>query len=635
MTTIQKINCKKCMDGLHDECLDPEICLCAENNHDKPKITELEQAATKAVHDIPIQSLRGLPENISVIEALGNKYIEEIVCVNGLVTSSTSLYNLPSYVIFSCSNGHQIKGKHSFSSCPECGDKKLEDETPRGAFQQHRTLYLISDSDFGHHNDELRIDVNGDLCNLVDSGDRVKVTGIIETEQHKKTKNYHNIVRCEKLQKIDDVDLRISPDDEEVFKEYPHESDFYTRMINSIAPSIQGYTNVKESILLQLIGSPDRLRTDGTMNRGWIHIGLFGDAGTAKTKFGEWIVEGFPRCQMVMSKGATSTGLIMGLEDGPDGRKVLKAGALVRCRDGGIVILDEFPRLTSDVIDGLYTTAESGMAAIAKTGHQAKAKADSCILATGNAYNSQWNEALNIQDNLGIDGVFLQRFDLMWIFIDDFNKKRDDKIANAILNDIDYDDEEKPFSNLTLSKYIKFVRKFRPELTKEVSEFLKDTWLELRANESAKENGISPRHLNTLIRTTLSISRLYQREYSTIEDATKAINLITEMFKQRNISISEADTYIQRNLNKALSILKEESFEGTNVDDLFDKVLTFGTDEDQEKAKSDLSTLRSWRDNKKWREVVEVLKRSPLIDIKQRKPLILAYDKTKGDLRNW
>lgn len=628
------------MGGFCDDCINPETCYCAENNHNKPKINELEQQTNKTLNEITIQELKesakqGLPENISVIEALGNKHIEKIVCINGLVTSSTSLYNLPDYKIFSCSNGHQIKGKHNFSLCPECGNKDLEDETPRDAFQQHRILYLISDVDFGHHNDELRIDVKGDLCNLVDSGDRVKVTGTIETEQHKKTKNYHNIVRCEKLQKIDDVDLRISPDDEEVFKEYPYESDFYTRLVNSIAPSIQGYTNMKESILLQLTGSSDRPRNDGTVIRGWIHIGLFGDAGTAKTKFGEWVVESFPRCQMVMSKGATSTGLIMGLEDGPDGRKVLKAGALVRCRDGGITVLDEFPRLSSDVIDGLYTTAESGIAAIAKTGHQSKTKANSCILATGNAYNSQWNEALNIQDNLGIDGVFLQRFDFMWIFIDDFNRKRDDKIANAILNDINYDDDEKPFSNLTLSKYIKFVRKFKPELTDEVSKFLKRTWLELRADESAKENGISPRHLNTLIRTTLSISRLYQREYSTIEDATKAINLITEMFKQRNISISEADTYIQRNLNKALNILKEESFEGIIVDDLFDKVLIFGTEEDQEKAKSDLGMLRSWRENKKWREVVEVLKRSPLIDIKQRKPLILAYDKTKGDLRNW
>jgi len=573
--------------------------------------------------------------HISVIEALGNKYIEKAVSVNGLVTSSTSLFNLPDYKMFSCSKGHQIKTKQDVFSCPECGDKHLEDETPSDAFQQHRILYLKSDVDFGYHNDELRIDVKGDLCNLVDSGDRVKVTGIIETELQKKTKNYYNIVRCEKLQKLDDVDLRLSPDDEEVFKEYPHESDFYTRMINSIAPSIQGYTNMKESILLQLVGSPDRLRRDGTKIRGWIHIGLFGDAGTAKTKFGEWIVENFPRCQMVMSKGATSTGLIMGLEDGPDGRKVLKAGALVNCRDGGITVLDEFPRLSSDVIDGLYTTAESGIAAISKTGHQVSIQANACILATGNAHNSQWSEALNIQDNLGIDGVFLQRFDFMWIFIDDFSQKRDDKIANALLNDIDYDDEVKPFSNLTLSKYIKFVRKFKPELTKEVSEFLKDTWLELRADESAKENGISPRHLNTLVRTTLAISRLYQREYATIEDATKAINLVTAMFKQRNISISAADTYIQRNLNKALDILKGESFQGLIVDDLFDKILTFGSEKDQEIAKSDLGMLRSWRENKKWREVVEDLKRSPLIDIKQRKPLTLAYDKTKGDIRNY
>ncbi len=41
MTTIQKINCKKCLKDLHDECLDPNTCLCAES-HSKfnlPNIT--------------------------------------------------------------------------------------------------------------------------------------------------------------------------------------------------------------------------------------------------------------------------------------------------------------------------------------------------------------------------------------------------------------------------------------------------------------------------------------------------------------------------------------------------------------------------------------------------------------------
>jgi len=226
-------------------------------------------------------------------------------------------------------------------------------------------------------------------------------------------------------------------------------------------------------------------------------------------------------------------------------------------------------------------------------------------------------------------------FDFIWVLIDDFSELKDKHLANAILNDVEYSDGVKPYSSITLAKYIKFVRNFKPELTDEANDYLMKTWLELRANDEAKENGISPRHLNTLMRTTLAIARLYQKPYATIEDSHKAILLVREMFNQRNISISEADTYVTRNFNKAIDVLKNESVEGLQVDDLFDKVLLFGTEKDQEQAKIDLSLNRSIKYNKKWREVIESLKRSPLIKIISRRPLILAYDMNKGDIRSF
>lgn len=588
--------------------------------------------------------LDDVENKISIIEALGNNYIEKIVMLTGIITSSSTIFNTPKRVFYKCVDNHVteviVKDDNSFKAPTKCSNQKcshrdLEIIIPNDEFMKHRILFLKDDEDFSYQNDEIEVDVTGILTEYATIGDRVQVTGIVEPKFNSKTKTFQNHIKCCYVKKLDDVDLRISKEDEEVFRQYPEEPDFYQRMVHSIAPSILGLEPIRESLLLQRIGSQDIQKRDGTKVRGWMHIGLFGDPSTAKTKLGEWESDNLPRTQFVMSKGATHTGLIMGLEEGSDGRKILRGGALINCRSGGVCVLDEFPRLSSEVIDGLYTTAENGIASIAKTGHQAKIKADASLLVTGNAHNGKWNEALNVQDNLGIDGVFLQRFDFIWVLIDNFNQKQDENLANAILDDIDYLDSVKPFSSTTLSKYIKFVQNFKPETTPEVNEYLKKTWLELRRNEDAKENGISPRHLNTLIRTTLAIARLYQRPYANAEDANKAINLIRQMFKQRNISISEADTYIQRCLNKALEILKDEPYTGIRVDDLFDKVITFGTTEHQDQAKADLGTVRNLSMNKKWREVIEALKRSPLINIVSEKPLMLAYDKTKGDLRSW
>jgi len=54
----QKISCKKCMKDLHDECIDPNTCLCSENNHGKSKISELEQQANKALGEISVDVLK-------------------------------------------------------------------------------------------------------------------------------------------------------------------------------------------------------------------------------------------------------------------------------------------------------------------------------------------------------------------------------------------------------------------------------------------------------------------------------------------------------------------------------------------------------------------------------------------------
>ena len=53
-----KLNCQNCMKGFCDDCIDPKTCLCAENNHDKPKISKLEQQASNILNKIPINKLK-------------------------------------------------------------------------------------------------------------------------------------------------------------------------------------------------------------------------------------------------------------------------------------------------------------------------------------------------------------------------------------------------------------------------------------------------------------------------------------------------------------------------------------------------------------------------------------------------
>ena len=584
---------------------------------------------------------------ISLLESLGSKYVGKLVEIKGVIISNSKIYNQYESLTHICQNNHEtitpgnVNIKKCLHTIPNASFKRSvcnSDiiDVKQSNLVRHRILYIKSDEDFSNHNDELKADVQGELTEIATIGDRVRIVGVLKSYPSNKDRSeFNNTLEVFGIKKLDDVDLRINVDDEESFHQYPSESDFYNRLVNSIAPSVLGLQPIKEALLLQRVSSPDIIKKDGTRTRGWLHIGLFGDPGTAKTKLGEWQQENLPRTHLIMSKGATHTGLIMGLEQGADGRKVLKAGALITCRNGGLVCIDEFPRLDPEVIDGLYTTAESGLASISKTGHQDKILANTPILATGNARSGKWVDQFNVPDNLGIEETFLQRFDFIFVLKDNYDSDSDNKLADVILNDMEYSEYSKPFSTKILAKYFKFIQQFRPELTKEVNEHLKKTWLELRKHPQAQTNGISPRHLNTLIRTTLAIARIYQRRYATIEDATKAIDLFRKMFSQQNISIAQADTYLTRSYNKAIAILQQESIEGLTAQDLFDKITQYGTETEQEQARVDLGSSKDIRDNRKWREVIEQLKRSPLINISKEKPLTLNYDKSKGFISNY
>ncbi len=63
----------------------------------------------------------------------------------------------------------------------------------------------------------------------------------------------------------------------------------------SIAPSIYGYEDVKEALVLQLFSGIRKALPDGTTLRGNINIALIGDPSTAKSQLVRYITEISPR----------------------------------------------------------------------------------------------------------------------------------------------------------------------------------------------------------------------------------------------------------------------------------------------------------------------------------------------------
>ncbi len=78
------------------------------------------------------------------------------------------------------------------------------------------------------------------------------------------------------------TEIELDPEDEEEIKALASDPHIYERLINSIAPSIWGHEKIKEALILQLIGGVRKVKKDGTVTRGDMHILLVGDPGAGK-----------------------------------------------------------------------------------------------------------------------------------------------------------------------------------------------------------------------------------------------------------------------------------------------------------------------------------------------------------------
>jgi len=77
MTTIQKLNCEKCLKDLHDECLNLN-CLCAENDHGKPHF-DLDKVAQEIVKSWTLDYLKKEARETPLNERIDIKDVGQVV----------------------------------------------------------------------------------------------------------------------------------------------------------------------------------------------------------------------------------------------------------------------------------------------------------------------------------------------------------------------------------------------------------------------------------------------------------------------------------------------------------------------------------------------------------------------------
>ena len=502
------------------------------------------------------------------LRQINAEVIGKITSVSGMVLRASEVKPLAKELVFVCPEGHRtdVLLGHGLTltspvqcSNPKCNHRELGVEPESSRFidvQFVRLQELPEDLPPGQLPHYLDVTVKQDLVDNARPGDRVVLTGVVRIEQEKMSgvsKNSSPLYRLrldgnnveflgggkkdKKSRKIQREE--ISTEDEKMIKSLSKSPDLYQQLIDSYAPHITGHEVVKESILLLMAGSTQRELQDGSKIRGDINIFLVGDPGTAKSEMLKFCVRVAPRGLYTSGRGSTAAGLTAAVVRDTNGIFMLEAGATV-LGDQGLVCIDEFDKMKTEDRSALHEVMEQQTASISKGGIVATLNARTSILAAANPMYGKYDPFKNITENVNLPIPLLTRFDLIHVIRDKPSKERDTKIAQHIINlhTPKGIDQKSLIDSETLTKYLSYVKRIDPKLTKEAEEKILDYYMKMRTVEAEEMITVTPRQLEGLIRMATARARLLLKTQVEEEDAERAIYLLQNMFESAGIDVN-------------------------------------------------------------------------------------------------
>ncbi|MDE1815402.1 MAG: minichromosome maintenance protein MCM [Thaumarchaeota archaeon] len=522
------------------------------------------QYAEKIRHDIRAR-ISNYPAQRSLRE-VNAEVIGKMISVSGMVVRSSEIKPLAKELVYICPEGHQTKRIQEkgleFKEPLKCDNGKCThrdlDLNPEQSkfidFQMVRLQELPEDLPPGQLPHYLDVTVLQDLVDNARPGDRVILTGIVRIEQEHipsmkgKSGIYRLRVQGNNIEFLGGKGNKssrstereeISPDEEKIIKSLGQNSDIYDRLVASFAPHVHGHDIIKESILLLIVGSTQKLLADGAKIRGDINVFLVGDPGTAKSEMLKFCARIAPRGLYTSGRGSTAAGLTAAVVRDKIGIMMLEAGAVV-LGDQGLVCIDEFDKMKPEDRSALHETMEQQSVSIAKGGIVATLNARTSILAAANPMYGKYDPFKNITENVNLPVPLLTRFDLIFVVRDIPSKERDTRIARHILNlhRTTGADTKSLIDVDILTKYLTYAKRFDPILTPEAEDKILQYYMTMRNVESEGMITVTPRQLEGLVRLATARARLLMKTQVEGEDAERAIFLIQSMLQDAGVDVN-------------------------------------------------------------------------------------------------
>jgi len=327
--------------------------------------------------------------------------------------------------------------------------------------------------------------------------------------------------------------------EQEKFKEMAQEKDIIPRLKQSIMPSIHGEEEIKEALLLQLVGSDNVFDKDGFLeDRGNLHLALVGNPGSGKTYMIKYIGKFWPIYRFASAQTATGRGLIATAtqEKALDNKWVLTPGVIPTCH-GGLCAIDELDKMNKDDYGFLNNAMNDLKVHVDKAAHGIL-ETDVAILTSMNPMGRVFTEGSPIYDQIVLPPDLLDRFDLIFPV---FAKTEEEDQRKVFRIGLDKRREKKEFTPYyekdTVVRYVAYARTIRPKISEDMGKIIEDRVIKFMrpGSNPTEEHKISNRIFGIVFRLICAYSRVHLREEVNIADLNNAMDLMVYSYQRQGL----------------------------------------------------------------------------------------------------
>ena len=435
--------------------------------------------------------------------------------------------------------------------CSACGGKdfvKLDSDKSQSEPVQRMEL---QDMQISEEPKSMMVELRGNLTDSITVGATVEITGILRLSPIGKNSLMNSLYILGQSIKIVSKErdtIHVSDEEESEIRDFVASFTLRERMVE-LCNAWNGYIKlrdqeeIKYAMMLQAVGSP---QTDFG-HRTATHIMIAGDPGTAKTLLLQSMLKLRPASRYLDASGATPAGLSAAaehIEDFYTGKKRwgLRPGIIPLTPRDSVCCIDEL-NLYKHGFGDINTALESGK--VYKTTGPVKGILDApaAILAGANPMAGDkkkfvTGKGMSFTKQLGFDEPELQRYDLIFVLLDQAEYDRDFDIAMSVMGS-----GKNTSSALNLAfvqKYVALAKEVTPTVSEEAKLYIAEQHANKRKSET-DEHLRSHRLVPALQRLSLATARFDFAEEVTLEHVKFAESIFAQSINETDPGLLTGD----------------------------------------------------------------------------------------------